>query len=147
MSQGEFILIVEDCEEAVPALQIALESFFGCDVRHAPEVNSALEELIRSPDSPIAIITDLNLPGKDGLELIRQLRASRRWQQLPIVVVSADPHPQTPVRAMASGADAFFAKPYSPLGLCHSLEKIIHAKHQMLAADADSGGPVGAKRG
>ena len=128
MSADAYILIVEDCEEAVPALQIALEKFYHCKVRHSPSGAHALDLLAREDEQPLAIITDLNLPGTDGFELIASLRGNGLWAHTPIIVISADTNPQTPGRVRKLGADAFFAKPYSPAGICQSLERILHAK-------------------
>jgi len=130
MTPDPYILIVDDCEDAVPALQIALESFYHCKVRHSPDGAHALELLSRSEAQPLAVITDLNLPETDGFELIGSLRANGLWAHTPIIVISADTHPQTPGRVRALGADAFFAKPYSPAGVCQTLERILHAKDE-----------------
>ena len=52
----------------------------------------------------------------DGFDLIRQLRAEPRFAHLPILLISGDSDPRLPARALELGADAFFAKPYSPVG-------------------------------
>jgi CheY-like chemotaxis protein len=130
MKADPYILIVDDCEDAVPALQIALETFYHCKVRHSPDGAHALDLLAQAGEQPLAIITDLNLPETDGYELIGSLRANGQWAHTPIIVISADTHPQTPGRVRELGADAFFAKPYSPAGVCQSLERILHAKDE-----------------
>jgi CheY-like chemotaxis protein len=125
-----FILIVDDCEDAVPALEIALQTFYHCNVRHSPNGAHALATLTNSDQQPLAIITDLNLPDTDGYQLIGSLRGNGQWAHTPIIVISADTHPQTPGRVRELGADAFFSKPYSPAGICQSLERILHAKDE-----------------
>jgi CheY-like chemotaxis protein len=64
----------------------------------------------------------------DGFELIGRIRADGRLAGLPIIAVSGDTDPRTPVRARALGADAFFAKPFSPAGLCERLARLIDSR-------------------
>jgi CheY-like chemotaxis protein len=62
-----------------------------------------------------------------GLELVARIRENPRFRTLPILVVSADPDPATPARALSLGANAYFAKPYSPSAMRKKLEELIHA--------------------
>ncbi len=143
MTADRFILIVEDCAEAVPALQIALEAFYECPVKHAINGSLALEFLGAASAAPLAVITDLNLPGVDGYELIRHIRSNRQLSQTPILVISADTDPRTSDRVRSLGADVFFSKPYSPAGVCQSLEKILDAKSKLAPVTPDSSGSHG----
>jgi CheY-like chemotaxis protein len=62
-----------------------------------------------------------------GIELIRAIRADSRYSGIPILVISADTDPGTPKRAAQLGANAFFAKPYSPALLRRTLEQLLNA--------------------
>ena len=68
------------------------------------------------------------MPQSDGLDLIRQLRAEPRFSTLPILLISGDSDPSLPARAVANGADAFFAKPYSPAAVRRKLEQLLCTK-------------------
>ena len=70
-------------------------------------------------------ITDLLWPQADGFDLIRKLRAEPRYARVPILLISGDSDPHLPVRALEQGADAFFAKPYSPSAIRRKLEQLI----------------------
>ena len=119
------ILIVEDSETCAETLQIALESMPGLKTLVLQNLRAALLAL-RSEDNNIAaLVTDLNMPRNDGFELIRQLRSEVRYAQLPVVLISGDSDPQLPQRALDSGADAFFSKPYSPAAVRRKLEQLI----------------------
>ena len=85
----------------------------------------ALKILERDPVS--ALVTDLHLPRMGGLELIAHARALPRASRLPIVVLSGDSDPRTPERVLGAGADAFFAKPYSPAAVRQKLEHLMNA--------------------
>lgn len=73
-----------------------------------------------------AVVTDINMPGTDGAQLIVQLRA--RWPALPIVAISGagviDGRPITDL-ARERGADAALAKPFRARELAGVLERLI----------------------
>jgi CheY-like chemotaxis protein len=74
------------------------------------------------------VVTDLNMPRMDGYELIRRVRADQRLSGMPIIVVSADTDPATPERVVALGAEAFFAKPFSPALVRRKLEQLLDGR-------------------
>ena len=120
------VLVVEDTDHVAP-LEIALSALRGFAVRVLTNGREALE-LIRSNNLELAaVVTDLNLPFVDGFELIQAIRGENRYAALPIVVISGDTRADTPARVEALGADAFFAKPYSPAAIRNSLEVLLHA--------------------
>jgi CheY-like chemotaxis protein len=73
-----------------------------------------------------AVITDLHLPAMTGLELIARIRGQDRFRSLPILAVSAATDPATPKAALASGANAFFPKPFSPVAVRRKLEELMY---------------------
>ena len=121
------VLIVEDSETCAETLQIALESMPGLEVRATNSPRAAIATLREAaPGNEIAaIITDLHLPQSDGLDLIKQLRAEPRFARLPILLISGDSDPRLEARALAQGANAFFAKPYSPSAVRRKLEQLL----------------------
>jgi CheY-like chemotaxis protein len=121
------VLLVEDELACSQTLEVALESAPETDaapsLAHTPTAEQALAILREHAIS--VLITDINLPSMDGLELIRRVRAEPRWATLPIIVTSADVDPATHERALRLGANAFFTKPYSPLAIRHKIEELI----------------------
>ncbi|MCX6625453.1 MAG: response regulator [Acidobacteria bacterium] len=119
------VLVVEDADICSATLEIALDSLAGISVR----CFHAAEEAVRwlESEDACAVITDLDLPGMSGFELIEYVRRQPRYSRLPLVVISGDGDPRTPARVLAMGADAFFAKPYSPAGVRQKLEQLIDA--------------------
>jgi two-component system, chemotaxis family, chemotaxis protein CheY len=121
------VLLVEDELTCSQTLEVALESAPEPDaapsLAHTPTAEQALAILREHAIS--LLITDINLPSMDGLELIRRVRAEPRWANLPIIVTSADGDPATHERALRLGANAFFTKPYSPLAIRHKIEELI----------------------
>jgi len=80
--------------------------------------------LLEDTNVSLAII-DLNMPGMDGLELLRQLR--RRQQQLAVLMVSSQDDPATARRALAEGARAFLPKNASPRALLRAVRQALDA--------------------
>jgi CheY-like chemotaxis protein len=119
------VLLIDDREDCITTLDLALERMAGVVLRSARTAEEAWE-LLR--DLPIAaVITDIHLPHMTGLELISRIRREPRMERLPILVVSADPDPATPGMAMRLGANAYFAKPFSPGAIRKKLEELIYA--------------------
>lgn len=100
------ILIVEDEDKLRRVLQLHLESA-GFDVDGAPTAEQAM------PLATVAnlIITDLRLPGMDGLQFIQQLQS--RGMPAGVIVITAHGSVETAVEAMKLGAADFLQKPFS----------------------------------
>ena len=106
-------------------LEVALDRIPGVVVKSAASSEKALEILDHQEIS--ALITDLHLPKMDGMELVSRVRASAAGARIPILVISGDADPRTPERVLQAGADAFFAKPYSPAAVRQKLETLLNA--------------------
>jgi CheY-like chemotaxis protein len=120
------VLIVDDSESASATLEMAALAIPGVAVRtvaSAPEALRVLDAMTAPVD---AVITDLNLPRMDGYELIERLRAGGPHRHAPIVVVSGETDPAAPERVRRLGADAFFAKPFSPAAVREKLEQLFN---------------------
>jgi CheY-like chemotaxis protein len=121
-----FILIVDDSDDMAP-LEIALASNGGPPVMVLKDGRLALKLLETDPPDLAAVITDLHLPFVDGFDLVAAIRANDRFGRLPIIVISGDNDPQVRHRVRRLGADAFFAKPYSPAEIRQVLEGLLYA--------------------
>jgi CheY-like chemotaxis protein len=119
------VLVVEDSPSCVEALEIVLSGVTGLSLRSVGSAEEALAELATGTYS--ALITDIQLPGMDGLELLRRLGESTA-AGIPALVISGDPDPRTPQRALGLGAAAFFAKPYSPAAVRRKLEELLDVR-------------------
>lgn len=118
------ILVVDDAEDCIATLDLALETLPGVVIRPALSAEAALAHL--ESDTFSAVITDIHLPEMTGLELVARIRENPRFRSLPILVVSADTDPSTPDRALGVGANAYFAKPFSPSALRKKLEELVY---------------------
>ena len=114
------VLIVEDAEICRDALEAVLMKAPNINVRSVTTAEEALQWLASNEVS--ALVTDLRLPRMDGFELIEAVRA---LGSLPIVVISGDSDPKIPAHVAGLGANAYFAKPYSPAAVLNKLEELI----------------------
>lgn len=83
----------------------------GFEVHSAGDGNSALE-LIRSLKPDLAIL-DLMMPGRDGFELLREIKASRDLSRIPVIVLSARNVEEEIVAALDLGVADYVTKPVS----------------------------------
>jgi two-component system chemotaxis response regulator CheY len=118
------VLIVEDSDTSADTLEIALLSLPDVSVAHAATGRKAWQ--LFQNEGVAAIITDLHMPHMDGFELIERIRAVAGAAHVPIIVVSGDSDPATPEKVRRLGADAYFAKPYSPAAVREMLERLLH---------------------
>jgi CheY-like chemotaxis protein len=118
------VLIVEDSDTSADTLEVALLALPDVTVERARSGRNAWRLLQQGAVS--AIITDLHMPHMDGFELIERVRAGGPGTRVPIIVVSGDSDPDTPERVRRLGADAYFAKPYSPAAVRETLERLLH---------------------
>ena len=105
MKQGRSILLVEDEQATRELMRAQLAPDF--EVRTAGNGEEALSS-VRTRNFDV-ILLDMNLPGIDGIEVLRQLGEDSP----PTIVVSADGNASTAVQAMREGAYDYLVKPYS----------------------------------
>jgi two-component system chemotaxis response regulator CheY len=73
------------------------------------------------------VITDQNMPNMDGLTLTRTLRADRRWNRLPILVLTTEAGDALKQEGRAAGATGWLVKPFEPRRLLEVLAKVVPA--------------------
>ena len=117
------VLVVED-DPALREIYAGALRGYGHDVRIAGDGAEALERLENGWE-PCVVFLDLRMPGMDGWELTRRLRADPRWRDLPVVVVAA--HFRIDREAVEIGAAAWLQKPFDLARLDE--ETRVHCEH------------------
>ena len=116
---GRRILVVEDNSKNLKLVRDVLE-FAGYEVLVAETGERGVEVAHEQP--PDLVLLDLQLPGMDGTETLRQLRDLPHMQDVPVVAVTAFAMQQDRERAFASGFDGFVEKPISVRALPQQVE-------------------------
>ena len=119
---GEIILVVDDYEANVTLIRLLLTRS-GYDIRTAADAEQALVELEEL--RPALILIDIQLPGMDGLELTRRLRAEPATRNLVIIAFSAHTQPGDIEGFRAAGCDGHIAKPFDTRTLATQIRQCL----------------------
>ena len=116
------ILIVDDSESIRQAVGITLEKA-GYTVQSAIDGLNALDYLKGEPLS--LIITDLNMPNLDGIELVKKIRADENYKFTPILILTTESQAEKRNEAKSAGATGWIVKPFFPDKLIEVVKKVI----------------------
>lgn len=108
MPEGPLVLVVDDYREA-REMYVAWLEVSGYRVMQASTAADALA--LAAADPPAAILMDLSLPGVDGFEATRRLKADPRTCHAPVVAMTGHVESQVADAARVAGCDAFIVKP------------------------------------
>jgi len=114
------ILIVDDSAAVVEALTGIL-SLEGYQVESCGDGESGWDRLVagvgRKAPLPDLLLLDLNMPGTDGLALLRRIRADERFDLLPVVILTVEADADTRLLVLEAGANDYLPKPVQPVEL------------------------------
>jgi len=113
------VLLVEDDRDTREMYSEFL-SYSGMRVTEASSGTRALDSV--RAERPDVIVTDIAMPGMDGIELSRKLRASEPTRDVPIIAVTGS----MSTGAREAGANIVLEKPCSPDELLHVIEDVLH---------------------
>jgi two-component system cell cycle response regulator DivK len=124
--QGPLILVVDDYEDAREMYAEYLR-FSGFRVAEARNGNEALEQAFAL--KPDLILMDLSLPGMDGWEATRQLKADERTRGIPVVALTGHALAGASEGARKAGCDSFVTKPCLPDDLVVEVRRMLEESH------------------
>lgn len=127
MESKPIILIVDDMPPVLEALASLLETE-NCQIVLASDGPSALARVVEH--APDIILLDVMMPGMDGYEVARRLRADARWRHIPIIFVTALDSTADLVHGLEAGADEFLSKPVNGLELRARVRSMLRLKRQ-----------------
>ena len=112
----QHILVVEDSPTMRALLTASLEEISG-EIKVTEAVNGfeALRALPRN--SFDLIVTDINMPDINGLELVSFVKNNPAYREIPLVIVSTEGSDRDLDRGVSLGADAYVVKPFDPADL------------------------------
>jgi CheY-like chemotaxis protein len=120
---GTDILIVEDHPTMREAMRMVLEHE-GFVIREAADGAAAVEMVRAQP--PDLVFLDLNIPGMTGADVLKNLKEDPATASVRVIIVTATGEEERE-RVLSLGADEYFTKPFSPLALLRTVEKVLSA--------------------
>jgi len=135
MSPMVRVLLVEDSVGVRAYVRSALEAEGGglgdVEVVEAASGFDALRLLPRGPYD--LVITDVNMPNINGLELVRFIRSSDQHRDTPVLLISTSASERDRERGLSLGANAFLPKPFSPESLRAAAARYLGAGARRIA--------------
>lgn len=118
---GTQILIVEDHPTMREAMRMVLEHE-GFAIREAADGAAALS-MVRQ-QQPDLVFLDLNIPGTSGADVLRELKGDQETRGVRVIIVTATGE-EGREQVISLGADEYFTKPFSPLALLRTVERVL----------------------
>lgn len=123
------VLVVEDNPTNLKLVQAALGRHYR--VLPAASAEEALDVLDRE-ERPDLILMDLGLPGMNGIQLTRRLRADPTYSSLPIAALTAHAMPSDRAEALEAGCTAFITKPVNTRTIADEVARLIAAAEDQI---------------
>lgn len=120
------ILVIDDNKIERTLLTALLKNDFT--VITASSGVSALEILYKSFNSISAVVLDLIMPGMDGFQVMKLMRESPEFAQIPIIVSTSQNDDETREKAFVHGANGFVSKPYNKVLLLHEVRNAVNLR-------------------
>jgi CheY-like chemotaxis protein len=109
---GLSVLVAEDSDEDFDTLREAMALMpLNHALRRAATGDQCLEILRSQSPHPTLLLLDLNMPGIDGRDALRQIRAASALDTMPVIVLSTSANPRDVDFCYAEGANAYHVKP------------------------------------
>jgi len=118
------ILVVEDDPDS-QAVVAHILGYLNYPIDIAGDTEQAITYLAQHPDEYRAAIIDLALPGRDGWELLSQIKGTAATAKLPCIAVTAFHTSKTREDAFLAGFTAYFSKPIEATSFARGLEAVI----------------------
>jgi len=116
------ILVVDDSTTMRQMVAFTLSSA-GHDVTEAPDGNKALATAKTKKFD--LVITDVNMPGMNGIDLVQSLRALPECKFIPILVLTTEAGADLKKKGKSVGATGWIVKPFNPEVLLETLKKVL----------------------
>lgn len=123
------ILIVDDS----PAMQGIIERVIhlcGLEVEQVLRASNGDEALSTLNRHTVdLILTDINMPGSDGEDLVRHLAQQEKFRKIPVIVISTDSTQTRVSQFMGLGVKGYLGKPFTPEKLRSTIEQVLGVAH------------------
>jgi two-component system chemotaxis response regulator CheY len=120
---GKQVLIVDDSVSMRELVSYTLKNE-GFKVLTASNAREALS-VLRDLEELALVITDFNMPGMDGIELIMELRSKEAYKFVPVMVLTTEAITELKERGAREGASGWLTKPFTPDVLIKNVGKLV----------------------
>ncbi|AFV10750.1 response regulator receiver protein [Thermacetogenium phaeum DSM 12270] len=118
------VLAVDDSATVRSSLKLVLQEA-GCDLVLAADGEEALNKIKRSKEKFHLIITDLNMPKMNGIELIKAVRSLPDYRFVPILMLTTESQADKKLEGKKAGATGWIVKPFTPEQLIGVIQKVL----------------------
>ncbi|HEV2401560.1 MAG TPA: response regulator transcription factor [Candidatus Sulfotelmatobacter sp.] len=132
------VLVVEDEMHLAEGLRFNLEEE-GYAAEVVGDGESATDKLLTKKERFDAVVLDIMLPGKDGFEVVSELRAAKNY--VPVLMLTARGRPEDVLKGFASGADDYLAKPFDLSILLARLQGLLRRSGWANGNESEKNGP------
>jgi CheY-like chemotaxis protein len=119
------VLVVDDEPDNMGVVELVL-GYHNASVQTATSGAQCLEMLEKQ--MPSLLLIDIQMPGMSGFELLKKIRADRRWQHIPTVAVTAHAMAGDMERILAAGFDGYVPKPVNAMTLVSELKLVVELR-------------------
>jgi len=116
------ILVVDDFSTMRRIIKNLLKDLGFTNIQEADDGNTALPMLLQGDFD--FVVTDWNMPGMQGIDLLRAIRADDKLKHLPVLMVTAEAKKEQIVAAAQAGVNGYVVKPFTAATLKEKLDKI-----------------------
>jgi two-component system, chemotaxis family, chemotaxis protein CheY len=126
MSSKLKFLVVDDFSTMRRIVKNLLQELGYDDITEADDGNTALP-LLKGGSFDI-LITDWNMPGMPGLDLLKAVRADEKLSKMPVLMLTAEAKREQIIEAAQAGVSGYVIKPFTAVTLKEKLDKILAAR-------------------
>ena len=126
MSKDMKFLVVDDFSTMRRIVKNLLNDLGFHNTAEADDGSTALIELKKAPYD--LIVTDWNMPGMPGIDLLKAVRADAKLAKLPVLMLTAEAKREQIVEAVQAGASGYVIKPFTAVTLKEKLDKMLAAR-------------------
>lgn len=122
MDKNMKILVVDDFSTMRRIIKNLLKDLGFTNIQEADDGNTALPMLVQGDFD--FVVTDWNMPGMQGIDLLRAIRADDKLKHLPVLLVTAEAKKEQIVAAAQAGVNGYVIKPFTAGTLKAKIDKI-----------------------
>lgn len=107
---SDLLLVVDDNKDIREYIKLIFQPF--CRVVEAEDGVDALR--VMAQETPHLVLTDMMMPRMSGMDMLMEIRKTKSWSHVPVILLSAAQDEESRVQALLYGADDFLSKPFKP---------------------------------